>query len=52
MDRKKRPGLGWTIVAISGLMMLLTDLGLLGGVIYGFFIAIGIMLALGSSWGQ
>ena len=50
--RKKRQGLGWTIAAISGLLMISTDPDLMGSVIYGFLIAIGIMLALGPSWGQ
>ena len=49
---KKRQGLGWTIAAISGLLMVSTDPDLMGAVIYGFLIAIGIMLALGPSWGQ
>jgi hypothetical protein len=49
---KKRKGLGWTIVAISGLLMLSTNQGIMGAMIYGFFIVIGIMLALGPSWGK
>ena len=49
---RKRRGLGWTIVAISGLLMVSTGPDLMGTVIYGFLIAIGIMLALGPSWGQ
>ena len=49
---RKRQGLGWTIVAISGLLMVSTEHDLTGTVIYGFLIAIGIMLALGPSWGQ
>ena len=49
---KKRQGLGWTIAAISGLLMISTDPDLIGSVIYGFLIAIGIMLALGPSWGK
>ena len=49
---KRRQGLGWTIVAISGLLMVSTEHDLMGTVIYGFLIAIGIMLALGPSWGQ
>lgn len=47
---KKRPGLGWTIAAISGLLMFSTEPELLGVIFYGFLIAIGIMLALGPSW--
>ena len=49
---RKRPGLGWTIAAISGLLLVFTNHGLLRTIIYGFLIAIGIMLALGPSWGQ
>ena len=49
---KKRQGLGWTLAAISGLLMISTGPDLMGTVIYGFLIAFGIMLALGPSWGQ
>lgn len=49
---KKRPGLGWTIVAVSAVMLFFSDLSLPGVMIYGLFIAVGIMLALGPSWGQ
>ena len=49
---KRRRGLGWTIAVVSGLLMVSTDHDLMGTVIYGFLIAIGIMLALGPSWGQ